>query len=242
MATLCTLILLSYSKLIRTIIASLQFTYLNYPDGSSEIVWLCDANVPYFTPSHIPRLITAIIIIILGSVYTILIFFGQWIPRCGNGKLVRWVNNPKYNEFIKQYHVPFNPKHRYWVGLLLLVRIFHYLVSAFIPDAAVLLSVICIVVGLVLLKLMTTVRYYKKWSLDALEVSFLINLIILAAATYYVGVNGGNQIALATTSLGIIIFRYLLGYSCLPLLHVHSQGHMGVEKNETTAATNCTTS
>ena len=219
-ATLCTLILLSYSKLIRTIIASLQFTHLNYPDGSSEIVWLYDANVPYFTPSHIPRFITAIVIIIFGSVYTVLIFFGQWIPRCGNNKLIRWVNNPKYNEFIKQYQVPFNPKHRYWVGLLLLARIFHYLVSAFVPDAAVLLSVICIVVGLVLLKLMITVMMktstYNNWLVETFEITFLINLIIFAAATYYVGNNGGNQIALATSSLGIsfVTFLGILVYHC----------------------------
>ena len=45
-AALCTLILLSYSKLIRTIITALQFTYFDYPDGSREIVWLYDANVP----------------------------------------------------------------------------------------------------------------------------------------------------------------------------------------------------
>ena len=208
-ATLCTLILLSYSKLIRTIIASLQFTYLDYPDGSSEIVWLYDANVPYFSPSHIPRFITAIIIIILGSVYTVLIFFGQWIQRCENRRFLRWVNNPKYNEFIKKYHAPFNPKHRYWVGLLLLARIFHYLVSSFVPDAAVLLSVICIVVGLVLLKQVNTVRTYKNWLLNTLEFSFLMNLVIFTAATYYVGENGGNRNALATSSLGISFITFL---------------------------------
>ena len=53
-AALCTLILLSYSKLIRTIITALQFTHLDYPDGSRKLVWLYDANVPYFTVRHIP--------------------------------------------------------------------------------------------------------------------------------------------------------------------------------------------
>ena len=214
-ATLCTLILLSYSKLIRTIIASLQFTYLDYPDGSSEIVWLYDANVPYFSPSHIPRFITAIIIIILGSVYTILIFFGQWIPRCGNGKLVRWVNNPKYSAFIVKYHAPFDPKHRYWVGLLLLARIFHYLVSAFVSDSAMLLSVGCIVFGLVLFKLWNfSTRFYEHHLLDALETSFFVNLGIFTYATNYVQESNGSRIALASTSLGLtfVIFLGILTY------------------------------
>ena len=48
-AALCTLILLSYSKLIRTIITALQVTHLDYPDGSREIVWLYDANFSYFS-------------------------------------------------------------------------------------------------------------------------------------------------------------------------------------------------
>ena len=209
-ATLCTLILLSYSKLIRTIIASLQFTYLNYPDGSREIVWLYDANVPYFSPSHIPQFISAFIIIILGSVYTILIFFGQWIPRCGNGKLVMCFNSPKYSAFIVKYHAPFDPKHRYWVGLLLLARIFHYLVSAFVSDSAMLLSVGCIVFGLVLFKLWNfSTRFYEHHLLDALETSFFVNLGIFTFATYYVQESKGNRNALAATSLGISFITFL---------------------------------
>ena len=209
-ATLCTLLLLSYSKLLRIIIVGLQYTYLNYPDGSREIVWLFDANVPYFSLSQIPLFITSIIIIILGSVYTVLLFLGQWIQRCGNRRFLRWVNNPKYNAFIMKYHAPFNPMHRYWVGLLLLAQNFHYIVSAFVPEAAVLLSMSCIVVGLVLLKLVNTVimRTYKSWLIDTLEVSFLVNLQVLTVATYYVGDNGGSQIALAVTSVGLSFITF----------------------------------
>ena len=112
---LCTLILLSYSKLIRTIITALQFTHLDYPNGSREIVWLYDANVPYLTVSHIPRFITAFIIIILAAIYTILLLFGQWFPRCSNIKIMKWANNTKYNAFIDAYNAPFTPRHRYWM-------------------------------------------------------------------------------------------------------------------------------
>ena len=220
-ATLCTLILLLYSKLIRTIIASLQYTYLNYPDGSSEIVWLYDANVPYFSPSHIPRFVTAIIIIILGSVYTVLLFFGQWIPRCGNRRFLRWVNNPKYNAFIIKYHAPFNPKHRYWVGLLLLARIFQYLLSAFVTDSAILLSVGCIVLGLVQFKLWNfNIRFYKHYLLDVIEASFLVNLGVFTYGTYYniVRERDGNQIALASTSLSLTFITFL----GIPIYHFYA--------------------
>ena len=65
-ATLYMLIFLSYSKLIRIIITSLQFTTITYPDGTQDIVWHYDANVLYFSASHIPRFLTAILIILLG--------------------------------------------------------------------------------------------------------------------------------------------------------------------------------
>ena len=54
---------------------------------------------------------------------------------------------------------------------------------------------------------------YKKWYLNALEVSFLVNLGILAVATYHVNhVNqsGGSQAAVTYTSVGIA-FLILVG-------------------------------
>ena len=80
-ATLCTLFLLSYSKLLRNIIASLQYTHLTYPDGSKKILWTFDPNIPYFTSSRTPFFLVAIIIVVLGSVYTMLLFFSQWLRK-----------------------------------------------------------------------------------------------------------------------------------------------------------------
>lgn len=40
-------------------------------------------------------------------------------------------------------------------------------------------------------------------SIDALEGSFALNLIILVGATFYVKHTGGNQLAVGTTSVSI---------------------------------------
>ena len=209
-ATLSTLILLSYSKLIRTIIVALQFSFLPYPDGSHEIVWLYDANIPYFTASHTPRFILAFIIIVLGSVYTTLLFSGQWFPRCSNRKFMKWTRNPKYNAFIDAYHAPFTPKHRYWVGVLLVARLAHYLVSAFDTGSSVtILSVACITLALISFKMVNT-RTYKNWPLDVLHTSFLINLMFLSVSTYHVRESNGNQVALASISMSIAFMTFLV--------------------------------
>ena len=214
-ATLCTLILLSYSKLLRMIIASLQFTHLSYPDHSSHIVWLYDANVPYFEPSHsVPLFLVSSIIIILGAVYTVLLFFGQWLPRLANRKMMKWIRHPKYNAFIDAYHAPFSPKHRYWVGLLLLARIVHNLVQALTADELVaILTSSSISLALLILKNVNT-RTYRNWILDMLENSFIINLIILSVGTYHVRGSHGNQSALITTStsISVLIFSSILCY------------------------------
>ena len=212
-AALCTLILLSYSKLIRTIITALQFTHLDYPDGPREIVWLYDANIPYFTVSHIPRFIAAFIIIILGAIYTILLLFGQWFPRCSNRKIMKWTKNTKYNAFIDAYHAPFTPKHRYWFGLLLFAQITHNLVAAMATGPVPILSAVCVAVGLILLKLLNT-RIYKNRLQDALETLFLTNIVIMAVATFYIRETNEGQLVLANTSMAIsfILFLIILGY------------------------------
>ena len=55
-ATLATLLLLSYTKLLQTSIRILSFAVLTYPDGSWELVWLPDASVKYFWGKHFPFL------------------------------------------------------------------------------------------------------------------------------------------------------------------------------------------
>ena len=78
-ATLCTMMLFSYSKLLRFIVTALQYAYLDYPDESHQTVWLYDANVPYFENSHIHRFVIASLIIAFGALFTALLFFGQWL-------------------------------------------------------------------------------------------------------------------------------------------------------------------
>ena len=178
-AILCTLILLPYSE---TIYASLQFTSLDFPDGN-----------------HIAQFITAIAIIILSFFLTVLIFW-EWIQHWRNRGFIGLTSNPKYTFS----HAYLNPEYRHWVGLTMLARILLYVVSAFSTDTAVLLSRTCVVAELVILK-----QLNKKWLLDILEVSLLINLIIFEAAMYYVREREANQIVLAATSLGISFIAFL---------------------------------
>ena len=50
---------------------------------------------------------------------------------------------------------------------------------------------------------------YKCWCLNPLELSFILNLGILAVATYHVKLSGGNQAAVVYTSVGIPFLTFV---------------------------------
>ena len=85
-ATLATLILLSYAKLLEICFKSLSVGILKYPDGSSEMLWLPDATVKYLSGKHIPLFIAAVLILLVGLVYTALLFSWQGSSTFQGGK------------------------------------------------------------------------------------------------------------------------------------------------------------
>ena len=224
-ATLYTLVLLSYSKIIRTIIIALQFTVIYYPDRSQKLVWLYDANVPYFSASQIPRFLIATMVTIVGTLYTTLLLFGQLFDRCSQHRLMKWTTHKYYIHFMKAHHAPLSDQHRYWIGVLLLARLIHYLISAFSSDMVVVLSAGVIPLVLLVYKLLVhflhphvskllhlrhtqetpkqTLVIYNSLELDVLETTFLVNLVALALARFYVGEIIWNQQVLAYVSMAL---------------------------------------
>ncbi len=59
-SVLATLFLLSYTKLLRTIIATFSFTTLDYPNDRSVTVWVYDGNIGYIEGRHIPLFLAGI--------------------------------------------------------------------------------------------------------------------------------------------------------------------------------------
>ena len=79
------------------------------------------------------------------------------------------------------------------------------------------MSTVFVVGGLLLLKGLTTKRIYKSWPLDVMETAIYFNLVVFSAITWYNLDFGGNQEALAYTSvmivfilvIGVIVFHFL---------------------------------
>ena len=241
-SVLATLILLSYTKVLRTVIAAVSITYLEYPTYNRG-VWLYDANLDYLNGKHIPLFLVAMLVFFLFLPYTLLLLCGQWLQAMSNLRIFAWINRLK--PFIDSYHAPYKPKHRYWPGLLLVFRFGLLQVFAFnsLQDPSI--SLLAIQVGTALLQLWAWISHgvYRNWCLDALEGSFALNLIILAAATMHINTSGGDQLAIGYTSvtialvtfIGILVYHILQQtnlWKKVPIMNVHFNFKQAVSNPE----------
>ena len=136
-----------------------EFIYPN--ETNSTLRWLPDPSIEFAAGKHIALICVAILILMVGLVYTFLIFSWRWLREC---KVCKWTNNQRLHSFIDTYHIPHTGKHRYWTGLLLLVRIVVFILSAFsisIDPRITFLSVIAIMSCLFLYKTTFIIRVYK---------------------------------------------------------------------------------
>ena len=218
-ATLATLILISYGKLFHVILLAQPFSFaaLIYPDGSRKLLWLPDGTVGYLAGKHIVLFIVALLILVVCIAYSFLLLCWQLILKLPNWKVFKFFKHPSFVLFMEAYHVPYTPKHRYWTGLLLLARAIIYLISAanVSGDPQIqLVSIIFILSCIILLKMFIATKIFKKWLIDSLESFFYFNVIFLASFTAYNLSTGNNQDGIAYTSvvLSIVVTMLIVIY------------------------------
>ena len=211
---LATLFLFSYTKILRTIIAALSFTLLDLPDETREAVWLHDGNVLYFRGKHIPLAVFGILVFLLAVIpYTFLLLFGPLLQAISDHRLFRWVN--KLMPFFDAYYAPYKARHRYWIGLLLFVRVLMVISINSTADPGISLLVVGCSVAFILTLLLIVGGIYKKIYLSVLEASFLINLVVVLFMLYFRQKSNGLKI-LVSTSVSIAFATFI----AITALHV----------------------
>ena len=210
-SVLVTLFLLSYTKLLRTIIAAFSFTILKYTNDNTEVVWMYDGSVKYLAGKHIALFVISLAVFLVFFLpYTLLLLLGQWIQSRTNCGCVPRSCYLRMNCFLDAYHAPYKNQHRYWSGLLLVLRSLLYLISVIVPrNPSVNLLAISVCMAGLQVWAWNIHGVYKRKHLDVLESSFFLNLIILCIATYQVELAGGNQAAVAYTSVSIAFVTFI---------------------------------
>ena len=219
-AVLTTMILISYTKFLNAVIGSFSLLYLKPAYGSRNLDimkfdQLQQINTYTIERKHYSLLIFAPIILLLGILYAILVFSWQWLLLYQDKPIFKWVKYQKLHHFMEPHHAPYTSKHRYWTGLLLLVRIalFSEGVLNFSKDPQIdLLATVIVVSYLLLLKSVSAKRVYKNWLVDIMETAICFNLIILAVLTMYCLKPGAqiSQSAITYISVAITFILFLM--------------------------------
>ena len=222
---LATLFLMSYTKLLKAIVTALSFTDLQIANASNtsdrlipERVWVYDGKISFLGKQHLPLFTVALLILILLFFpYTLFLMFGQCIRSIQRRRILKWTRSKYFVYIIDSYHAPYINRHRYWTGLCLLVRciLFTIFATRYSIDSN-LLWISLAVAFLLVLKVCISRSVYKSKMVDLLELSYLVNLGVLALLLQY---NNESCSAIAASiSLALVTFVIMLvGHSHLEM-------------------------
>ena len=212
---LATLLLLSYTKLQRTLVTIFSFTTLRYPSGAVHYVWLYDANVHFLKGKHICLFIAGVLVLgLLVLPYTFGLALFQYLQACSGRRVCRWVN--KLKPVFDAYAGPYKDRYRMWAGLLLITRTF--LVILFSLNEVITGSpdfnhFVTLITSLALL-LFSTLRIYRKWPCDLLEAFFYVQLGVFSGGVLYASPSNGSVSAVADFSFAttLLVFLVVVAY------------------------------
>jgi hypothetical protein len=188
--------------------------------------------VKFFGPKHFPLGLLAIAIIVVGFVYTVLLFSWQWILRLPNRWIFKWARNTRLNVFIEANLAPYKAKYRYWYGLLLFVRMTLYLGIATEKShesVTVVLAIGLIAASILLLRTFLGNNVYRNRFVGYLNSSFFYNLLSLSLARLYC-LNSSlcqKRSSIISIALAFIMFVIILSYHILfTLLEIKRFRHL----------------
>ena len=185
---LSTLFLLSYTKLVRTIVIVLhkRDITLHCINGSMISVskWYEDPNVDYAKGKHAALFAFALFASFIFVIpYTLFLSFSPLFEKyLSNYKVFKKLWS-QFKPIIDAYSGPMKDEYRFWPGLLLVARLpillSVTLVDSFIESHSFLLCVLLTVLAVVLSLGYCFGGFYRKRMNNMIEVWFLFNLCIL---------------------------------------------------------------
>ncbi len=229
---LATLFLLSYSKSIRLVITIFSFTTLNlehYNNGTSvpKLVWLYDGNIDYLQGKHIGLFLIGILILVMVSFpYTAVFIFIPCLQKVSHYRWLTWVW--KMKPLFDAYTGPYKSKHRYWTGLLLLLRVLLYATFSLniAGDPSINLLATSLLMMITLAYLLLIGNVYKSRALSILENAFLLNLTMLSVCSLFALLTGRDQELITDISIvitmtlfcGILIYQAYMRLMSLKIM------------------------
>ena len=171
-----TLLLLSYTSILRTCIEVLGFVTISAP-SQTYIKWLEDPNVTYFhTGTHIILGIFSILFLIILIPIPFLLLF----PHLLFFKVKRLA---KLKPLIDAFVAPFESHRRYWLGFRLICRLILFCVAYLGSQDHQILTLTLILAVLIMLQ--AYLKPFSTTSRNLLDLSLLLNLTLLSIVALF---------------------------------------------------------
>ena len=178
---LATLFLLSYAKLLRTVIAVVSPITIHDESGNTHVVWLMDGNVPFLRGKHAALFAMALLTVLLYILpFTLLTLLAPLLQARTHHPLLRWVVRIK--PLLDAYQGPYKNKYRHWTGVMLVMRLILFTVFAgnILGDSKI--NLFSITLAVILYQMCTT-SASKNYFNIILECFYSLNISVYALTT-----------------------------------------------------------
>ncbi len=216
---LTTVLLLIFSRIQRLTSNCLAFQKIQHFNGDNQsyYVWSFDGSIEYIRSEHgVLFIVGSALFFLVIPPFIIVLLFAKQFQALSSYKYFRWVN--KMKPLFDAYMGPYKDRYRGWTGLLLLVRQVLIIVNFSDPTPETNLFAILTVCLLLTMVAWYDGGVYRNWVLNIVEYSFLLNLAITSAATWYVhpldSINADkfiiHQTAVIYTSVLIALIEFVV--------------------------------
>ena len=177
---LATLILMSYSKLLRTITNALMISKIKC-DEEEWSVWSIDANIDYLDFKHSFLFGGSVLFLLVGLLYGGMVFSAQWLQKC-TGRYCKSSRDPlvKLKPLVDSYTGPYKDKYRFWTGLLIFIRVLLTALFSYTTQTVPGINNYIIVIVCMLLVRSAAAGVYRETALNYLEFFQYFNLFSIS--------------------------------------------------------------
>ena len=225
---LSTLLLLSYTKLVRTIFIILHKRQITLHCTNDQLkpvtVWYEDPNVEYGKGKHAALLSFALFLLLFFVVpYTLFLLFHPFYEKYLSNYKVFKKTWSRFKPVIDAYSGPMKDKYRFWPGLLLVARLALLLPVIFVDsiiDSKYLLLCMLLTVLAVLLSLSVCFGgFYRQWPNSVLETWFLFNLSMMSALSLNFDVDEKKAVIFYNVCIAV----FTVTFTSIIIYHIHLQ-------------------
>ena len=224
---LSTLLLLSYTKLVRTIFIILHKRQITLHCTNDQLkpvtVWYEDPNVEYGKGKHAALLSVALFLLLFFVVpYTLFLLFHPFYEKYLSNFRAFKKTWSKFKPVIDAYSGPMKDKYRFWPGLLLVARLALLLPVIFVDsiiDSKYFLLCMLLTVLAVLFSLYACFGgFYRQWLNSVLETWFLFNLSMTSALSL-IDVDGKKAVIFYNVCIAVFTVTFI----SIIIYHIHLQ-------------------